>query len=139
MIFEMLECMPTSHFSYFLIHLSKGCDIMIDVTIFSGLLVIPVVIICFLMGYVIKNYTPIKNKNIPLIMMVLGVVINVVLTLTDKNTGLNLMTFVSGAVSGLASTGSYELIKNSMNISDTTRSTSNEISDEDDMKIDDNE
>ena len=112
---------------------------MVDVTIFSGLLVIPVVIICFLMGYVIKNYTPIKNKNIPLIMMVLGVVINVVLTLTDKNTGLNLMTFVSGAVSGLASTGSYELIKNSMNISDTTHSTSNEISDEDDMKIDDNE
>ena len=114
---------------------------MMDISL-DGLLVIPVVIICFLVGFVVKNYTKIPNRFIPLISMIIGVVINVITTVADKEAAMNLMTFIAGAVSGLASTGSYELIKNSLHVQDTEKPTQVtddiEVSDEE-VKIDDNE
>ena len=68
--------------------------------------------------------------------------VNTITTVVDKETTINLMTFIAGAVSGLASTGSYELIKNSLHVQDTEKPaqvTDNiEVSDEE-AKIDDTE
>lgn len=72
-------------------------------------LVIVVVGICLTIGYIIKHSLDfIPNKYIPLIMGILGVVIN---------TWLNGWTFtpeilLGGLASGLASTGAFELGRN---------------------------
>lgn len=114
---------------------------MMDISL-DGLLVIPVVIICFLVGFVVKNYTKIPNRFIPLISMIMGMGVNTITTVVDKETTINLMTFIAGAVSGLASTGSYELIKNSLHVQDTENPAQVtdviEVSDEE-TKIDDTE
>lgn len=114
---------------------------MMDISL-DGLLVIPVVIICFLVGFVVKNYTKIPNRFIPLISMIMGMGVNTITTVVDKETTINLMTFIAGAVSGLASTGSYELIKNSLHVQDTEKpekvTDDIEVSDEE-IKIDDSE
>ena len=71
--------------------------------------VLVVLAICFALGFVIKNSLDfIPNKYIPLIMAVVGVILNV---------WLNSFTFtpeilLGGLASGLASTGAFELIKN---------------------------
>jgi hypothetical protein len=80
--------------------------------ILSQFVVVAVMAICLCVGYVIKNSIPaIPNKYIPLIMAVLGVVINV---------WMNNWTFtpdilLGGMASGLASTGAFELIRNIAN------------------------
>ena len=77
---------------------------------FKQFVVIIVVLICLCVGYVLKNIvkTDKINDYIPLIMAVLGVVLNL---------WLNAWTFtpqilLGGLVSGLASTGLYEAFKN---------------------------
>lgn len=77
---------------------------------FKQFIVIIVVLICLCVGYVLKNIvkTDKINDYIPLIMAVLGVVLNL---------WLNAWTFtpqilLGGLVSGLASTGLYEAFKN---------------------------
>lgn len=69
--------------------------------------------ICFCFGVVIKNSLDfIPNKYIPLIMAVTGVFLNVWLnkwTITPE-------IILGGAVSGLASTGTWELFKNVTNL-----------------------
>lgn len=77
-------------------------------SVFESFLNITIVITCFLLGYVFKNYTPIKNKYIPLLMLILGIVLNLFLT----GFTITLDTFVVGGFSGLASTGVYEFIVN---------------------------
>lgn len=84
---------------------------MLDLSMIDGFIVIPVVIFCFLAGYVIKNYTKIPNKNIPLIVMIIGIVTNIATSILDGCT-VNFSTILSGGVSGLASSGAYELIVN---------------------------
>lgn len=79
-----------------------------DLTFLSDYVVIMVVGICLCVGYIIKNATNITNKYIPLIMGVLGVVLN---------TWLNDWSFtpailLGGLFSGLASTGLYEAFRN---------------------------
>lgn len=71
--------------------------------------VLVVVAICLAIGFVIKNSLDIiPNKYIPLIMAVLGVLLNVWL-----NTGaFTPEILLGGLASGLASTGAFELIKN---------------------------
>ena len=65
--------------------------------------------ICLAIGFIIKNSLSfIPNKFIPLIMGVLGVVLNI---------WLNEYTFtpeilLGGLASGLASTGAFELVRN---------------------------
>lgn len=69
----------------------------------------PVVIgICLCVGYVIKSSLDfIPNKYIPLIMAVLGLVVNVLM-----NKGIDANIVLGGMVSGLSSTGLHQAFKN---------------------------
>jgi hypothetical protein len=77
--------------------------------VLSQYVVIIVLGICLAVGYIIKNSLNfISNKYIPLIMAVLGVILNV---------WINQWTFtpeilLGGLASGLASTGAFELVRN---------------------------
>lgn len=83
---------------------------------------VPVVLlVCLCTGYIIKNSLDfIPNKYIPLILAVLGIVVNLVncsveinQNISDPSLGpLILRTIVSGAMSGLMSTGTYEAFRN---------------------------
>lgn len=65
--------------------------------------------ICFALGYIIKNSLSfIPNKYIPLIMGVVGVLLNVWL----NNWMFSPEILLGGLASGLASTGAFELVKN---------------------------
>ena len=72
-------------------------------------LVVIVMAICFAIGYIIKHSLDfIPNKFIPLIMGILGVLLN---------TWMNAWTFtpqvlLGGLASGLASTGAFEMVRN---------------------------
>ncbi len=74
---------------------------------------IPVIVgICVCTGYVIKTSVPnIPNRFIPLIMSVLGVVLNVWMVQRIDATIL-----LSGLFSGLSSTGLHQLFKNLINV-----------------------
>ena len=116
---------------------------MSEVDILS-LINLPVVAVCFIMGYVIKNYIKaVPNKYIPLIMLILGAIAGVIVKLLDSDTNIT-NAIISGAVSGLASTGSYEFIVNTFGLKtnnkeiteDVTEDTTNE---EDELNIDEDE
>ncbi len=65
--------------------------------------------ICLCVGYVIKSSLDfINNKYIPLIMLTVGTVINIVINLQNVNAAVVL----GGMISGLASTGLYEAMRN---------------------------
>lgn len=65
--------------------------------------------ICLCTGYVIKTSLDfISNKYIPLIMLMLGTAINILCNLNN----INETVILSGMVSGLASTGLYEAMRN---------------------------
>lgn len=71
---------------------------------------VPIIVgICLCIGYVLKNLvtTDVINKYIPLIMAVLGVILN-----TWMNMSFTPEILLGGLVSGLASTGLYEAFKN---------------------------
>lgn len=72
----------------------------------SNYLVAVVVGICLCVGFVIKNLMPSDkvNKYIPLIVLLLGVAIN-----AWVHMAINPEVILGGMVSGLASTGLYEL------------------------------
>lgn len=73
-------------------------------------IVIVVLLICLCVGYVIKNIIPTDkvNKFIPLIMALLGVILNVWL----NEFAFTPEILLGGLASGLASTGAYEGFKN---------------------------
>ena len=79
-----------------------------DLTFFSDYVVVIVVGICLCVGYIIKNATNITNKYIPLIMGVLGVILNT--WLNDWSFTPSIL--LGGLFSGLASTGLYEAFRN---------------------------
>lgn len=80
--------------------------------ILSQFVVVVVMAICLCVGYVIKNSIPaVPNKYIPLIMAVLGVVLNVWI----NNWSFTPEILLGGLASGLASTGAFELIRNIAN------------------------
>lgn len=71
---------------------------------------VPIIVgICLCIGYVIKNIITSKkvNKYIPLIMAVLGVVLNIWI-----NMGFTPAILLGGLISGLASTGLHQAFKN---------------------------
>lgn len=71
-------------------------------------LVLIVVGICLCVGYVLKNWIKdVDNKFIPLIMTVLGTVINVWL----NGFAFTPEILLAGMISGLASTGMHQLFK----------------------------
>lgn len=80
-----------------------------DLSVLLEFINIIVLGICLCVGYVIKNSLDfIPNKYIPLIMFVLGAVLNIIFNLPNI-TGEIILT---GMISGLASTGLYEMFKN---------------------------
>lgn len=76
-----------------------------DLTFFNDYVVLVIVGICVCVGYVLKNSFPsLDNKYIPLIMAVLGVVLNVwIVKIISPDV------ILGGMFSGLASTGLHQL------------------------------
>ena len=70
--------------------------------------VVVVVAICLAVGYIIKHFLPMDNKWIPLIMGVLGVVLNCWVNAGAFSPEI----LLGGLASGLASTGAFELVRN---------------------------
>lgn len=67
--------------------------------------------ICLCVGYIIKNSLDfIPNKYIPLIMAILGVILNMWI-----NKSLTPEILLGGLASGLASTGAFEAVRNIKN------------------------
>lgn len=71
--------------------------------------VVAVMAICLCLGYIIKHsITVIPNKYIPLIMAVVGVILNVWINAWAFTPEI----LLGGLASGLASTGAFELVRN---------------------------
>lgn len=65
--------------------------------------------ICLLVGYGIKTAMPkLPNRFIPLSALVLGTIIGIVINYP----GINAEVVLGGMISGLASTGLYEMLRN---------------------------
>ena len=81
---------------------------MIDLTFLTNYAVPIIVGICLCVGYVLKNIITkdVINKYIPLVMAVIGVVLNVWI-----NMAFTPEILLAGMFSGLASTGLYEAFK----------------------------
>lgn len=78
---------------------------------------IPLIVgICLCVGYIIKNLVPSDgiNRFIPLIMGILGVLLNFWV-----NQQFTAEVLLGGLFSGLASTGLYELFRNLINRGDS--------------------
>lgn len=68
--------------------------------------------ICLVVGFGIKTAIPkIQNRFIPLSALVLGTVIAIVINYP----GINAEVILGGMISGLASTGLYEMLRNLLN------------------------
>jgi hypothetical protein len=77
--------------------------------ILTQYVVLVVVAICLALGYVIKNsLTFIPNKYIPLIMAIVGVILNIWLSKWQFTPEI----LLGGLASGLASTGAFEAVRN---------------------------
>jgi hypothetical protein len=79
-----------------------------DFTILTEHFVLVVMVACLVVGYIIKHatfLTWIPNNDIPVVLAVLGAVLNIVVS------GLSVESAVYGAVMGLASTGLHQGFK----------------------------
>lgn len=74
-------------------------------------LVNPIILgICLLGGYVTKTaFDSFPNKYIPLAALCTGTIIAI---LANPSSGINLEVILGGMISGLASTGLYEMLRN---------------------------
>lgn len=80
-----------------------------DLSFLSEFVVVITLAFCMGVGYVIKvSLDFIPNKYIPLIMAIIGVVFNIFVS----NGTIDPTIIVGGLVSGLASTGAYEMFRN---------------------------
>ena len=83
-----------------------------DITVLLNYVNIVVLGICLCVGFVIKNSLDfIPNKYIPLIMIILGTITNILININ----GINAEVVLGGMISGLASTGLYEMFRNLIN------------------------
>ena len=72
--------------------------------------------LCLCIGYVLKNiFSDFPNKYIPLVMFFLGIFISIII-----HKSVNVEILLEGMLSGLSSTGTYELYKNWQNINHYT-------------------
>lgn len=72
--------------------------------------VFPIAIVCFGLGYLIKHFIkPIPNKFIPLILAVVGLILNLSI---NRFQNITIDMCLVGVGSGLAATGSFEAITN---------------------------
>lgn len=79
-----------------------------DLTFFNDYLVLVVLGICLCVGYVLKNSFPkLDNKYIPLIMAVLGVMLNIWIARV-----ISPDVILGGMFSGLSSTGLHQIFVN---------------------------
>ncbi|WP_018592636.1 phage holin family protein [Terrisporobacter glycolicus] len=85
-----------------------------DLTFLNDYVVLVIVGICVCVGYVLKNSFPsLDNKYIPLIMAILGVVLNVwIVKIISPDV------ILGGMFSGLASTGLHQLFVTLINKED---------------------
>ena len=83
-----------------------------DITYLTNFAIPLIVGICLCIGYIIKNIVPNDNINrfIPLVMGIVGVLINVCV-----NKVFTAEILLGGLFSGLASTGLYEMFRNLIN------------------------
>ena len=66
--------------------------------------------ICLCVGFALKEAFPkFNNQYIPLSALVLGCIINILINI---ETGINAQVVLGGMISGLASTGLYEMMRN---------------------------
>lgn len=80
-----------------------------DISFLSNYINLVVLGICLCIGYVIKTSLDfISNKYIPAIMLIIGTTINVLMNYQNINAAV----FLGGMISGLASTGLYEAMRN---------------------------
>lgn len=69
--------------------------------------------ICLLVGYVLKTaFDRFPNKYIPLTALAMGTIIAILINLQS---GINAEVVLGGMISGLASTGLYEMLRNLLN------------------------
>lgn len=79
-----------------------------DLTFLSEFIVVITLSFCVGIGYIIKiSLDFIPNKYIPLIMGVIGIIFNCFVSKAIEPS-----TIVAGLITGLASTGMYELFRN---------------------------
>ena len=79
---------------------------MFDVSILTEYFVPVAAAVCLIIGYIIKQCTPITNKYIPVILVVVGVTANIFNCST-----FNLEVFIGGAFTGLAATGLHSAFR----------------------------
>lgn len=74
----------------------------------------PVILgICLLVGYALKTaFDKFPNKYIPLAALCIGTIIAI---LINWSSGINAEIILGGMISGLASTGLYEMLRNLLN------------------------
>jgi hypothetical protein len=76
------------------------------VDLLNNMLIPIVVVACLILGYVIKKWLPADNKYIPTILAVVGAILGCI-----AMHSITLEIIVGGALSGLASTGLYEMFR----------------------------
>lgn len=82
-----------------------------DLSFLQNFCIPTIVGICLCVGYVIKSSLDfIPNKYIPLIMLILGLVLNIFM-----NKAVTVDIILGGMFSGLASTGAHQMFKNLIN------------------------
>jgi hypothetical protein len=80
-----------------------------DLSFLSGYINLVVLGICLCIGYVIKTSLDfIDNKYIPVTMLVIGTAVNAAMNIGNINAAV----ILGGMISGLASTGLYEAMRN---------------------------
>ena len=81
-----------------------------DLSFLTGYINLVVLGICLCVGYAFKTaFDKVPNKYIPLSMLTTGCIINI---LINVSTGINAEVILGGMISGLASTGLYEMLRN---------------------------
>lgn len=84
---------------------------MLDLSYLSEFCIPVIVGICLCVGYVIKTSIPkVPNSFIPLVMAILGLILNVWINHT-----IDPSIILGGLFSGLSSTGLYEMFRNLIN------------------------
>lgn len=98
-----------------------------DLSFVTDMFIPVVLVICIVVGIVLKNVLPIDNKYIPVIMAVLGAILACV------NGGVTLNVIAAGLVTGLASTGLHQVFKQLLGLGDTEPAGESLETTEDDM------
>lgn len=80
-----------------------------DISFLMDYINVVVLGICLCVGYVVKySLDWIDNKYIPLLMLIVGTTTNCLMNIPN----LNMIVVLGGMISGLASTGLYEAMRN---------------------------